>query len=318
MRTEFEAAPLQFEEESQDAEPFSQGYVVTEVEEHEQDPENLQDVDAYTMSRSISVEPHHFTVEESFTDHEPDDRGMSIDVVTVDEEMEDDRMMPGEGELGMDIRQEEVAAQDSLSPREEGAEDTRKLTPSLGSPRTEEVDGQTLVEEPQITVQQNGNGGSNIPLPVLADPTVHDLFPSGHPTISFPASLLKAPHMRQESSLFTPLSEAPSAVTTPHSVDYSLPADPESIEVAKTEKAAAENTLNGQSQATRDGNAEAAEDSVLEAGQAEVMDVSVESVLENLDDFNANLKYSADKEIGNSVLVIQQDSHTVTDAAATE
>ncbi|KAJ7928446.1 hypothetical protein B0H13DRAFT_983127 [Mycena leptocephala] len=302
MRTEFEAAPLQFEEESQDAEPFSQGYVVTEVEEHEQDPENLQDVDAYTMSRSISVEPHHFTVEESFTDHEPDDRGMSIDVVTVDEEMEDDRMMPGEGELGMDIRQEEVAAQDSLSPREEGAEDTRKLTPSLGSPRTEEVDGQTLVEEPQITVQQNGNGGSNIPLPVLADPTVHDLFPSGHPTISFPASLLKAPHMRQESSLFTPLSEAPSAVTTPHSVDYSLPADPESIEVAKTEKADAENTINGQSQATRDGSAEAAEDPVLEAGQAEVMDVSVD----------------ADKEIGNSALVIQQDSHTVTDAAATE
>ncbi|KAJ7794272.1 hypothetical protein B0H14DRAFT_126407 [Mycena olivaceomarginata] len=213
---------MQFDEGAEDIDSIpAPQYFVTEVEEREQDLENLEDADAHTVSRGVSVDPQHFTVEESFTDHEPDERGMSLDVVvTVDEEM-----------AARDV--------DELVESVQGLDDVEEIMPeSAEDLREEQVDSQIPVDEP---VQQNGSKGSTILMPVSADPTVHDPFGSRQTTpplsmvdatpvsIPLPASVLKA--IRPDSGLFTPPSGAISAVdsaaTTPHSVDDLFPADTE-------------------------------------------------------------------------------------------
>ncbi|KAJ7039056.1 hypothetical protein C8F04DRAFT_1086969 [Mycena alexandri] len=199
------------------------GYFVTEADEQVL-PENLEYSDAYTVSRDISVDPQHFTVEEAFTDHEPDGRGMSLDVATLDGEME-----------GADVGAENYDAilDDIRSTQYPSAEMVAAAFEATYS------DGVVHKEEPQSQFFE-------VPMPISADPAVHDPFgsrpatpprppaslgfpgspllvspvgtPTGQPTpvaIPVPASFLKAMHERQESSLFTPRSEIPSGGTTP-------------------------------------------------------------------------------------------------------
>ncbi|KAJ7818197.1 hypothetical protein B0H14DRAFT_3474031 [Mycena olivaceomarginata] len=199
---ESESAPMQFDEGAEDIDSVpAPEYFVTEAEE-------------------LSIDPQHFTVEESFTDHEPDERGMSLDVLRWTR-----RWLP------------EMSTSWWRASR--GWMMLKKLCPSQQrNLREEQVDGQIPVDEP---VQQNGSKGSTILMPVSADPTVHDPFGSRQTTpplsmvdatpvsIPLPASVLKA--IRPDSGLFTPPSGAISAVdsaaTTPHSVDDLFPADTE-------------------------------------------------------------------------------------------
>ncbi|KAJ6593520.1 hypothetical protein B0H19DRAFT_23287 [Mycena capillaripes] len=342
LQSESDAAPLQSYQE-----PAEPGYFVTEVEERDQDAEDPEDIDAHTMSRSISVDPHHFTVEESFTDYEPDDRGMSIDVVTVDGEMEpevidlagqdDVDSVSAGAESSENIRREQVEVQDSFSSHQEDPENTR-LYPSLDSLRDEEADSQPPVEEPQIVVQQAGDIGSSIPMPVSADPTVHDLFgvraatppapmflklpgsplllsplttPSGQPTpvsLPVPASLLR---VRQESSLFTPRSvtprsEIPSGEATPQSIDHPIPVETEAVAFAETVKDNAENTIDAESGTIPDPSTQVL---IAEDGNAEGVQDSVESV-------EAEATAEVDEDVA-----IRQEPHEesiVVETAATE
>jgi hypothetical protein len=266
VQTDSEADVLQFEEGSKSG--LAEEYFVTEADEDERDPDNPENTQAYTISRSISVDPPRYTVEESFTDHEPDDRGVSIDIVTVDGDVE---------MVGSIV----AAAASDVGSVDESVDDTDEPTSPLGqSPEVEpsedvgqeKVQVQAWFTSPQVSEAAHeletslttdfdlparlgesrtvGDGGSflhdGIPMPVLADPTVHDrsapqppitpphvpmvlslpgsplllspvATPAGQPTpvsLPVPASLLKAMHVRQGSSLFTPPSETPTAEAT--------------------------------------------------------------------------------------------------------
>ncbi|KAJ6589816.1 hypothetical protein DFH09DRAFT_216569 [Mycena vulgaris] len=276
VQTDSEPERLQFDEESKGGvtEPFShdlaQEYFVTEAEEDERDTDDLGHLDAYTISRSISVDPHHFVVEESLTDHEPDDRGMSLDVATVDGELEDpDAEAPASGDIeetqiretdsSEDVRRYKPEVRPSFLSHQD-SEDARELVATLDSALSGELDTVTQLIESQVPGERNGDASSflpdDIPMPVLADPTVHDpsalqppttpprvpmilslpgsplllspvATPAGQPTpvsLPVPASLLKAMHIR--SSLFTPNVTAP---TTPHPVDHSTPGDSRAV-----------------------------------------------------------------------------------------
>lgn len=279
------------------AETLTQEYSV--IEEDEQERDDLgESFDAYTVSRNTSVDPHQFIVEEVFTDYEVDPRATSIDVATVDDELERDPLDPdlppvdaalvnvasqkdeldadsqGQDVLELGVENPSTAAveemsdtvtpvqvQDSvsrdLSPRENlinQAQDSVALLqdpadPSLGKePGNAGQDPPPLHEEAsaasadapleekvdvQVAAQPNGDHGSplpnHIPMPVSADPTVHDPYEdsttvptlptsfdprAAHP-IPLPASLLKAMHVHYESGLFTPPSEISSSAPTP-------------------------------------------------------------------------------------------------------
>ncbi|KAJ7188644.1 hypothetical protein C8R46DRAFT_1055380 [Mycena filopes] len=116
------------------------GYLVSETDEGEQVlAENLEYADAYTVSRDISVDPQYFTVEEAVTDQEPDDRGMSLDVVTVDEDME--------GVVIVEEAEEPLQEQDFIpEPTVAELEPTEEITSSTreAAPRDEEPVEATL------------------------------------------------------------------------------------------------------------------------------------------------------------------------------
>ncbi|KAJ7668619.1 hypothetical protein DFH06DRAFT_1469281 [Mycena polygramma] len=107
---------LRFGERPDDAELASTvlqpGYVVTEVEERELDPENLEDFDAHTISRGGSFDPLLFDVEETATDHDPEERGMSIDVVSVDSDGAYGGLGPGDEDLFADDEPSAVVSVD--------------------------------------------------------------------------------------------------------------------------------------------------------------------------------------------------------------
>ncbi|KAJ7244154.1 hypothetical protein B0H12DRAFT_811820 [Mycena haematopus] len=182
MQTESEAEPMQSDEGAQNIESVSEPeYFVAEAEEREQDLD-VDDADVRSVSRGVSADPHHFTVEESFTDYEFDDRAMSIDVVTVDEEMVGrdveeleassvhelgviDKTVPGEGESTADILGEQSAV-------DEAPEDASTEISSLDPHTSGELEGHTPVAEP---VQQGEE--TDIPMPISANTIAYDASP---------------------------------------------------------------------------------------------------------------------------------------------
>ncbi|KAJ6631618.1 hypothetical protein B0H10DRAFT_503958 [Mycena sp. CBHHK59/15] len=260
---------------------MTKDYVVTEFDEdREFDVDSLGNVDVRTISRSMSMDPHNYTVEEPLTEDEADDRELSLEVVNA-EERPDVEESAFEDVTAINNPKEqkpedddEVAedVQEPLVPQEELPEGVRELDAALTSSLNDEEAVQTpTASEPGTSVQLNGN---SIPMPISADPAAHDPSvprppttptrvpmilslpgstfllspvgtPSGHPTpvaLPVPASLLKAMRKRQDSGLFTPVSEMASGSATPHlfqnpaqpSADGQPPAQPESHNVEDT------------------------------------------------------------------------------------
>ncbi|KAJ7733546.1 hypothetical protein DFH07DRAFT_967935 [Mycena maculata] len=325
-QTQSEAEILQFDDDL--AAPFSgdftYGYLVTEAGENGLARDNLENFDVYTVSRSSSVEPHHFTVEESFTDYEPEERGMSIDVVTVDGALDREALDIPEsiaGSVEGDVDKQAAELNDNGFPRAPEAQDSVPLFEEVDTPEVpidpslaEEVEGEVR-SVPQIAVEQNGDDGSplhSIPMPVLADPTVHDPFaqppstpprlpmvltlpdspflispvgtPSGQPmpvSLPVPASLLKAMHMRQESSLFTPGSENPSTAATPPAqpgTESGATPNTPTVEVDDTEDTTDNQAIPDASTQLTVVNEEDAEESLEPAKDETMVDISSDNV----------------------------------------
>ncbi|KAK7057541.1 hypothetical protein R3P38DRAFT_2497593 [Favolaschia claudopus] len=205
---------------------FTPGYTVLEAEESDRSPEGVEELDTQTASPDISVDLHHFIVEESFTDQDPDDRGMSVDVIAVDDGMGDSDVIDLYGAQTAQVGEMTLTEAGDLTVDASGKkfifqeEDAGEPVPPLD-----------MVSNTVLTIQEavslDSHSSSSVPLPISADPAVHDPFGSRQVTpplpsmfnstpvsVPIPLSILKV--ARQESSLFTP---APSGRASPYSVD---------------------------------------------------------------------------------------------------
>ncbi|KAJ7072643.1 hypothetical protein C8F01DRAFT_256580 [Mycena amicta] len=157
-------------------------YYVTEADdvEDEHDPGHF---DARTMSRSVSIDPQHqhFIVEETPTEYEPEQRGMSIDIVALDEHLEP-------------IEEEPLHVVKEDSPRSQ--------SPAV----TNVQDVEVRADEPRLSPSWSPSLPANVPMPILADATVVDPYQPSEPSIlsSTRPGLMSFLRAKQESSLFTP------------------------------------------------------------------------------------------------------------------
>ncbi|KAJ7647657.1 hypothetical protein FB45DRAFT_894063 [Roridomyces roridus] len=246
-----------------------QEYSVIEEDEDSAPDEIHEGFDAYTVSRHTSVDPQQCVLEdESLWGHETEPRGMSIDIVTVDDEPDreplviDDEVVAADEALddaetrsasppkdaesqipeGPEVAEEAAPAeiQDSAFPPEDVIDpslahgqsqeshphpDDTVNTPSFGegiqvvTPHQGTSEPSTDTPLAADAVQSNGHEDnsvpSEIPMPVSADPAVHDPYEDSSPhLLAGPAAFLKQ-MQRPDSGLFTPPSEIPSAAPTP-------------------------------------------------------------------------------------------------------
>jgi hypothetical protein len=197
-------------------------YIVTEAVDDGELPSylhDLEDADVRTLSRSMSVDPHQFIVEEPLTDEERvDDRATSLGVVSVYTEVPESSVQKDLAPMD-DVDELEEAPE----PQQQHVEDFENPSEAQTSVALPEDASQPYEQDPDIKfeathLQQNDDDAGSpllggIPLPVSADPTAPSIFSNvGTPTSeSMPYLKAAVQGKGSASGLFTPLTRTSSA-----------------------------------------------------------------------------------------------------------